>query len=133
MICLPRVCNHPPHYLIAEACLREVLSRPKYNKYFLATLRKEFYESEAVINACLRPVITLVDGAIVVKEVNHFIKHIVVAKKYVKDEKILRFLDDTPSGQMKFVRDCFGLFETAYVVCDTSFLIWVVQHDIEPI
>ncbi|KAJ0651064.1 hypothetical protein HanOQP8_Chr15g0556971 [Helianthus annuus] len=99
----------------------------------LATLRKEFYESEAVIKACLRPVITVVDGAMVVKEVNHFIKHIVVAKQYVKDEKILRFLDDTPSGQIKFVRDCFGLFETAYVVCDASFLIWAVQHDIEPI
>ncbi|MFS8014281.1 hypothetical protein Hanom_Chr15g01342741 [Helianthus anomalus] len=72
MICIPRVCNHPPHYLSAEACLRE---------------------------ACLKPVITVL---------------IVVEKQYVKDEKILRFLDDTPSGQMKFVRDCFGLFETAY-------------------
>ncbi|KAF5762828.1 hypothetical protein HanXRQr2_Chr15g0673251 [Helianthus annuus] len=63
MICIPRVCNHPPHYLSAEACLREVMSRPKYNKYFLATLRKEVYESEAV--ACLKPVIIVVDSAMV--------------------------------------------------------------------
>ncbi|KAJ0453638.1 hypothetical protein HanIR_Chr15g0731481 [Helianthus annuus] len=133
MVCIPRVCNHPSHYLSAEACMREVLSLPKYNKYFFPTLRKEVYESAAVRNARFKPVITVIDGAMVINEVNLFRKHGVVVRQRVKDEKILQFVDDKPSKQLKFVRECFGLFGTAYVLCDASFLVWAVDEDIEPI